>query len=407
MVRAAVVVAACWQTAAGLAKDRSARADALSRLRPAQSQASVASLAASLTDGLDSEEERARAIFRWIAENVSYSAAPPATSLGAEDVLRQRLAACEGYASLFAALARAAGLQAEVIRGISKGFGYRAGGSLPSKPDHAWNAVKIGDRWRLVDCTWGAGYLDESGRFRRFFNAHYFLTPPEEFIFDHFPEDPRWQLLSSPLSREEYRQLVMVRPPFFRYGLRAISHPKARVSLKGSGCLTVGVPAGVALVARLYSGESEVPGTRVFVRRGRDAEVLVNPPAAGAYRLRLFAKECASDGPYEWAAEYSVLAEAAGGPEAYPQAYEAYYRRPVCLDGPVHSPLRAGQPVRFRIRVPEAGQVAVVSGDEWTFLEAKDGWSEGTAVPQPGALQVVAGFPGSDRFEVLLTHDVQ
>lgn len=51
--------------------------------------------------------------------------------------------------------------------------------------------------------------------------------------------------------------------------------------------------------------------------------------------------------------------------------------------------------------------MAVVSGDEWTFLEAKDGWSEGTAVPQPGALQVVAGFPGSDRFEVLLTHDVQ
>ncbi|MGQ9808335.1 MAG: hypothetical protein ACUVSM_13480 [Armatimonadota bacterium] len=61
----------------------------------------------------------------------------------------------------------------------------------------------------------------------------------------------------------------------------------------------------------------------------------------------------------------------------------------------------------FRIRVPEASQVALVSGDEWTFLEEKENWQEGTVVPKRGPLQLAAAFPGSDRFEVLLSYDVQ
>ncbi|MGQ9924918.1 MAG: hypothetical protein ACUVSM_13475, partial [Armatimonadota bacterium] len=115
-----------------------------------------------------------------------------------------------------------------------------------------------------------------------------------------------------PLSREEYQQLLMVRPPFFRYGLRPVSHRQAEVRLRGPGSVTLGAPPDVALMARLYSGDTEVAGTPVFVRRSSNAEVLINPPAAGAYRLRIFAKSCDSSGPYEWAAEYSIKAEAGG-----------------------------------------------------------------------------------------------
>ncbi|MEJ5298144.1 MAG: transglutaminase domain-containing protein, partial [Armatimonadota bacterium] len=373
-------------------EDRYSRADAVALAVKYEPGTSVATLARALTAGLTSDEERARAIFRWIAENVSYSAGRAASNGGADAVLRSRTAACEGYAGLFAAICRALGLEAEVIGGYSKGYHYRAGGALSLKPDHAWNAVKIGGVWRLVDCTWGSGYLDDSGRFHRLFNGHYFMTPPEEFIFDHFPEDPRWQLLARPLSREEYQQLVMVRPPFFRYGLRPVSHRQAEIRLRGPGSVTMGAPENVALMARLYSGDTEVAGTPVFVRRSSNAEVLINPPAAGAYRLRLFAKSCDSSDPYEWAAEYSIKAEAAGEPDAYPRAYEAYYRRSVCLDGPVRGRLPAGQPVSFRIRVPEASQVALVSGDEWTFLEEKENWREGTVVPKRGPLQLAAAF---------------
>ncbi len=407
LIWVAAVFALGLRIPAACEEDRYARADAVALAVRCEPGASVASLARTLTGGLTSDEERAREIFRWIAENVSYSAARPASSGGAEAVLRSRTAACEGYASLFAAICRAAGLEAEVISGYSKGYHYRAGGALSLKPDHAWNAVKIGGVWKLVDCTWGAGYMDDSGRFHRLFNGHYFLTPPEEFIFDHFPEDPKWQLVARPVSREEYQQLVMVRPPFFRYGLQPVSHRQVGVRLRGPGSVIIRASPDVALMARLYSGDTEVAGAPVFVRRSSNAEVLINPPAAGAYRLRIFAKSCDSSGPYEWAAEYSIKAEAAGEPDAYPRAYEAYYRRSVCLDSPLQGRLPAGQPVSFRLRVPEASQVALVSGDDLTFLEEKKNWREATVVPKRGPLQLAAAFPGSDRFEVLLSYDVQ
>ncbi|BCW97874.1 MAG: hypothetical protein KatS3mg024_0701 [Armatimonadota bacterium] len=407
LIWVAVALALGLSIPATCEEDRYARADAVALAVRSEHAASIASLARALTAGLTSDEERARAIFRWIAENVSYSARTPASSGGVDAVLRSRTAACEGYAGLFAAICRAAGMEAQVVGGYSKGYHYRAGGALSPKPDHAWNAVKIDGVWRLVDCTWGTGYLDDSGRFHRLFNSHYFLTPPEEFIFDHLPEDPKWQLLPRPLSREEYHQLVMVRPPFFRYSLRPVSHRQAEIRLRGPGSVTMGAPANVALMARLYSGDAEVAGTPVFVRRSSNAEVLINPPAAGAYRLRLFAKSCDSSGPYEWAAEYSIKADVPGEPDAYPRAYEAYYKRSVCLDGPVSRRLTAGQPVNFRVRVPEAGQVALVSGDEWTFLEEEEGWRVGTVLPKKGTLQLAAAFAGSDRFEVLLSYDVQ
>ncbi len=386
------------------------RADAAALAAGPGQAVSVSALAAALCRGLETEDERARAIFRWIAGNVDYSrdaGASGAAASGPEGVLRTRRAACEGYASLFASLARACGLQAEVIGGYSKGYRYRAGAPLPLQPDHAWNAVMIGGRWRLVDCTWGAGYLDESGRFRCFLNDHYFLTPPEEFIYDHFPEEPRWQLLDRPLSREQYQELLMVRPGFFRYGLRAISHRQARVVLDGAGEISLEVPEAVALLARLYSGEAEAAGSPVFVRRGTGATVLVSPPAKGTYRLRLFAKNRDENGPYEWVAEYIVQAGAAGEPPSYPRPCEAYYARAVILERPLQGRLTAGREVDFRLRVPGASQVAVVSGDDWTFLREKDGWHVGSAMPARGPVQVAAGFPGSDSFEVLLTYDVE
>ena len=55
-----------------------------------------------------------------------------------------------------------------VVRGHAKGFGYPAGQPLAAPPDHAWNAVRLGGAWHLLDATWGAGTIDAHTRaFRR------------------------------------------------------------------------------------------------------------------------------------------------------------------------------------------------------------------------------------------------
>ena len=85
-----------------------------------------------------------------------------------------------------------------VVPGYSKGINrnnadFRRG-------DHAWNAVKIDDRWHLLDVTWGSGGLNDQFKFVRKFNEAYFLTAPAAFVQDHLPLDPMWQLMDCPVD---------------------------------------------------------------------------------------------------------------------------------------------------------------------------------------------------------------
>jgi hypothetical protein len=198
-----------------------AAADSVALHAPAEAAATVASLAAHLTAGLPGEREKARAIYRWMTENVEYDAAAYfrgrmlVPNQDPASILRRRRAICEGYGLLFVALAREAGLQAEYVSGraqlISGATGERFGA------DHGWNAVRIDGEWKLVDATFGAG--DLVGReFRKRFRDFYFEAPPEKLVFSHYPDDRRWQLLPSAVSRGDFERRAQLTRDFWELG---------------------------------------------------------------------------------------------------------------------------------------------------------------------------------------------
>jgi hypothetical protein len=176
-----------------------------------------------LTSSYKTDVEKARAIFSWIAENISYNAKGPykqqfrpvkylkedvfdtSTVLKsldervAEIVLTRRLAVCDGYARLFKTLCDYAGLKSEVITGFA-----RSGNQKSFKSNHRWNAVMIDSTWHLLDVTWASGHSAYSSNdFIKRFNDYYFLTPPTDFFLDHYPEDLHWTLMNeSPTPRE-------------------------------------------------------------------------------------------------------------------------------------------------------------------------------------------------------------
>jgi transglutaminase/protease-like cytokinesis protein 3 len=43
----------------------------------------------------------------------------------------------------------------------------------------------------------------------------YFITDPEDHIYQHFPDDPKWQLLECPITLTEFINLPIVKSPFF------------------------------------------------------------------------------------------------------------------------------------------------------------------------------------------------
>jgi hypothetical protein len=184
---------------------------------------SLASLAKYLTQPARDEREKARAIFRWVADRIAYDAegyfSGEYGDLSAAGVLQRRKAVCEGYANLFLKLCQQAGLTAAKIHGYARGADHVPGAKVP-KSNHAWNAVKLQGKWHLLDVTWGAGHL-RGKDFVKQYNDYFFLPAPDKLIFSHLPEAPRWQLLSRPVARAEFGRQPWVSPLLFRYGFSA------------------------------------------------------------------------------------------------------------------------------------------------------------------------------------------
>jgi Transglutaminase-like superfamily len=157
----------------------------------------LAWLAKQLTSPFPSLTDKARALFTWLHYNIQYdvdsffnNCVQPSTP---QKTLDTGLAVCEGYAGLFATLATHVGLEAVVISGHGKGFGYQevaAGSRIPPfESNHAWNAVKIDEgQWKLVDTCWGAGAVEGRGMpYLQRFDPSHFIMSNDEFGLRHFP----------------------------------------------------------------------------------------------------------------------------------------------------------------------------------------------------------------------------
>ena len=64
------------------------------------------------------------------------------------------------------------------------------------------------------------------------------------------------------------------------------------------------------------------------------------------------------------------------------------------LFSPLEGKLKAGSSYLFRIRVPGAGNVSVVCGDEWTHLASRGDLFEGNATIGKGDVGVFGKFQG-------------
>jgi hypothetical protein len=101
-------------------------------------------------------------------------------------------------------MCRLAGIETEVVTGYSRRYNF-----TQKRPftwsDHAWNAVKLGGNWYLLDATWEhKGYGKTGVRI----GSRCFLTDPRAFVTDHLPENPAWQLLPCPISLADFTRSV-------------------------------------------------------------------------------------------------------------------------------------------------------------------------------------------------------
>ncbi|MDQ6610673.1 MAG: hypothetical protein M3Y85_12720 [Bacteroidota bacterium] len=196
------------------------------------------SLARLLISNYTTETEKVRAIYSWITGHIAYNTAvykyrsvafkyvpdpidtastwPSGDEMTARRVMRRKIAVCDGYSRLFKILCDHAGIEAAIIQGYGRVYEM---GNKKFRTNHTWNAVKIDSVWKLLDVTWASGYIDYADDFIQKQNDFYFLTPPDQFIRDHYPEELRWTLLSHPPALSDFKKMPFHSKNFIKYGI--------------------------------------------------------------------------------------------------------------------------------------------------------------------------------------------
>lgn len=324
-----------------------------------------------------------RGFFVWISENIRYDVdgyfgrAPRAAS-DATAVMRSGQSVCEGYANVFEILCSIADIPVKNISGFAKGYGYTAEKKYTTtdNTNHAWNAVQLGKKWFLIDSTWGSGNLD-SNVYKKKFEDFYFLANPKHLIFTHFPymdnnmeESKKWQLLSRPVSLEEFNRSVKYKPTAFKLGLQATSHQNGYLDMKNELQMSFNSASEEELVVtgRLMLKEGNVlreqPNATFGNPAGKTYKLFVHPPKKGVYKLYLFCQK-ASDKNLQGipeVMEYTINCSTVKDEGfEYPKSYIAAGNEKVVLHEPLRGKLPANKEVKFKISAPSLQKIVIGS----------------------------------------------
>jgi hypothetical protein len=199
------------------------KADSLADLYSDYQLTDLKSLADNLTKPLDTEQEKFRAIYKWVCNNIHYDYALLLKQKNAKEkikdkevlkqwnhefskqlfdvLLNEHATICTGYTYIIRELCVHAGLKCEMVDGYARISQTKK----MENANHSWNAIQLNNKWYLCDPTWSSGNYDlATSQFIKRYDDSYFLTDPSIFVHKHFPLDERWLLLPDKPSLEDF-----------------------------------------------------------------------------------------------------------------------------------------------------------------------------------------------------------
>ena len=173
------------------------------------------------------DKDSVKAVFDWITDKIDYDVkmfkkisetggfgnkknVSQSKEEKIEYVLKSRKGVCMHYAELFDAIVKELGYQSFVVTGYTKKAEEDADDF--AKVGHAWNAIKVKGKWKLIDPTWGAGGVRDNRKFVKKYKPEWYNVEPEEMIKTHIPYDPIWQLLELPIPYANFNIDLLLSP---------------------------------------------------------------------------------------------------------------------------------------------------------------------------------------------------
>ena len=247
--------------------------------------------------------------------------------------------------------------------------------------------MKIKNQWWLCDFTWGAGYVGSDKKFVWNYTEHYFLTDPEEFILDHFPIEPEWQLTSLNYTIEQFQSWAKFYKHFFIHQLRPLSHRQGVIETS-NGEVEVVFETSTALqisckLTRAAENAKEMSQYCFQYLNGNRAIFQARLPEVGDYEFTLFAQTATNDArkTYDSVASYIIRCQnLVTDIQVFPKTFSSWVQGYI-LHEPTRGVLRKTGKTRFSLTAPGVVDMAVCvrggNGDWLTLSLSNKGIWEG------------------------------
>ncbi len=186
----------------------------------------VAVIADTITEKFADNEQKARAIYYWIANNIQLD--PKGTrqnddkNILPEKVIALRKATPLGFSFLVQEMCSAANIRCLSVDGYVKNYAAEINEPVDEK-NYSWNVVQLGqspETWFYVDAARASGYLDKKNTvFTKQFTSEYFFADRKLFNLVHYPENGAWQLGGGAKSIRDFYSLPVFNNFAFALGL--------------------------------------------------------------------------------------------------------------------------------------------------------------------------------------------
>ena len=174
-------------------------------------------------------EESAYFAYEWIRKNIELNCEDDQKQeQSPQNVYTWGFGTSYGISNLFKTIGNHLQLNIDLISGKVR-TNTRNGLYLVNITDFVWNYIEINGTVYLIDASFARGYCIDK-KLYSLYSIIYFGAKPEIFIYSHFPDDNKWQLLNKSVSYDEFETKAILSDYFYEIGFRTISPDNATIN---------------------------------------------------------------------------------------------------------------------------------------------------------------------------------
>ena len=314
-------------------------------------------------------------LYYWMCQNIIYDTEgyfSGVYKVGPEETYNNGKSVCSGYSRLFEYLGTYIGLDIKCVSGYAKGYGYQHGEKI-SGTNHEWNIIKLKNVLYPIDSTWGAGYLKDK-QFKKVFREFYFCTDTYEFIFSHFPEEDKWQLIYPTVTIEEFSKFANFKEKMFKFFItEAIYHTLQVKGMIVIPFLHMNKKDNIEVLVDIYDKEeNETKDALNTIIYGAEMILLLFIfKKIGTYKADIYADYRNIESKSFLVSYYFENEEEFEETPETPFSLPKIYNNDITIIEPIFNIMKKGEKVRIRMHSVVTDEI-IITNDKWLYIKKNE-----------------------------------